>query len=180
MNRDHKRGSLCDRVGQGLGIEVVAAGVNVGEDRRGAAMDDGVRSGHPGERRHDDLVALADPERGEGQLQRCGAGGGRQGVLDVVQLGEGALELGDLGTLGQPARLQRLAQRLPPSSPSDGAAIGILRLKPRSRRRARGAAPARPGGRGASGPVAVAPLPAPPLRRSPVPPRPVPRCRSGS
>ena len=113
MHRDDRLGPRRQPPRHLGGGQVEGGPVDIGEDRRRAAIDDAIRRRYPGEGRHDDLVAGADAERGQRQVQpgRGRADGDR--VVDPVALGEGALECRHPWSLGQPAGLQRLAQRLP-------------------------------------------------------------------
>ena len=103
VHRHDRLRALGDRaLGRG-GVEVVGQRVDVGEDRRRAALPDRVGRGDERQRRHDDLVAGADAGDVEREVQRGGAVGRRHGVGRADALGEGRLELGDPRALGDPA-----------------------------------------------------------------------------
>ena len=74
------------------GVEVVRVGLDVDEDRRGPLEEEGVGARRERERRHQDLVARTDAERLDDQVQRRGARGDRDPVLDAGDLRCRALE----------------------------------------------------------------------------------------
>ena len=94
----------------GGGIEAERVGVDVAEDRPGARAHDHVGGRGPGQRRRDDLVALAlaDAERAQREVHRGGAGrdGERDGRLGVER--ELALQLARERPGRQPAGLERV------------------------------------------------------------------------
>ena len=94
-------------------IHVVGVGIDVDEHRGRAAVDDGVGGRDPRERGHDHLVARADAEGGEREVQGGRATRRREGVRDVMTAREGFFEAPDDRALREPAALQRLAQCLP-------------------------------------------------------------------
>ena len=82
-----------DRHGlDGGGGDVHRVGVDVGEHRDGALVEDRAQRPHVGDRRGDDLVARLEVEAGEGDVDGGGAGGAGDDVLDAEQLGHGRLE----------------------------------------------------------------------------------------
>src|SRR5262249_11802509 len=91
---------------------------------RAPATRDGVVKRIAHVRRNQDVVAGADSEPAQGQLERHGSrrDGGR--VLDAETLGERALERGDLGALGESAAAD---------DASDGLGIGLGERGPRVR-----------------------------------------------
>ena len=113
MHSNHGLGARAQLARHIDHVDVVGGTVNVGQHRRGAAVQDHVGRGHPGKGGHDHLVAGADAHRGQDQVQPGRATGGGQRMLDRVALGKGLFEGRHLGALGQPAAHQRLARRLP-------------------------------------------------------------------
>ena len=99
--------------------EVAGAQLDIGEDRFGAGVADRVGGGDEGQRGHHHLVAGAEAERDQGQVQRGGAGTEGDGVLRADPLGEGPFEGGDPGALGDPAGAHRL-----------GGGLGLLLAQP--------------------------------------------------
>ena len=87
-------------------IDVECAGLDVRQDRRGAAEDDHADRGGEGHGGGDDLVPLFYSEGQEGQVQA--GGGGTQGDgIGRPHIGlEGILEQFDLGAGGDPAGFQ--------------------------------------------------------------------------
>ena len=108
--------ALGDRALGRRGVEVVGQRVDVGEDRRRAALPDGVGRGDEGQRRDDDLVAGADARDVEREVQRGGAVGRGHRVGRAHALGVGGLEGGDARALGDPAGGDGLG---------DGGAVGL-------------------------------------------------------
>ena len=82
--------------------------VDVDEDRRRAHGGDRLGGRDEAVGRHDDLVAGADAERPQGQLERAGAGGDADRVIGLAPGGELALEglellaKGEGGAAGDP------------------------------------------------------------------------------
>ena len=86
MHRDDGLRARCDQRFQPGFIQVQRIRPDVGEDRSGAAQDEGVDRRDKGERRDDDLVAGLDIQQEGGHLQRVGAGGGQQDLGDAQLL----------------------------------------------------------------------------------------------
>ena len=80
VHRDDRLGARLTRARQVVGVDVVGVAVDVDEDRRRAAVDDDVGGCHPGESGNDHLVAGADAERREGEVQCRRATGRRERV----------------------------------------------------------------------------------------------------
>ena len=83
--------ALCAAGDRGLNeprVEAPVVGINIDEDRRAAAVGDGVGRGDVGHRRHDHFVARADAERGQGEVQGRGAIGGGDGMGGSTGLGK--------------------------------------------------------------------------------------------
>jgi len=94
LDRHDRLGLFGDR-GLDL-VDVHAEGiVAVDQHRRGAGFRDRADGGDEGVGGGDDLVAVADAERLERQLERVGAGSDADGVAHADQLGEALLEFGD-------------------------------------------------------------------------------------
>ena len=79
------------------GREVEGDGIDVGEDRCGADVQDGVGDGDEGEGRDDDFIAFSDAEGEQGHVQACGAAADGDGVGDGVVCGKGGFERGEFG-----------------------------------------------------------------------------------
>lgn len=73
VHRDDGLSAWRERRFDGLGREVLALGINVCEDGRGAHDRHGTRGGHEGAGGHHDLVARADAHGSEGRLEGHGA-----------------------------------------------------------------------------------------------------------
>ena len=98
---------LGDRLGDAGRVDVQRVVLHVDEDRRRAGVDDHVRGRRPGDRGRDHLVAGADAEGDEREVQRGRAGGEREHVLGLEVLGRAPLELGRGGPGREPAGAQR-------------------------------------------------------------------------
>ena len=130
----------------GLGGHVHRLRVDVHEHRPGAHERDDIRGRREGVSRDDHLVAGPDPEGKHGEVQRRGAGGDDDRVLDLAGGGERALELVDARAHRQLAaakdlldRRQLLRAEVRPGEP-DHAGAGwrsryhaIVRARPSSR-----------------------------------------------
>ncbi len=108
IDRDDRLRSLTDELAYPVGIDVQRVVANIGEHGCGAAMDDHVRGRRPGDRGRDHLVAGADPERDEGEVQGRCAGGDGEHVLRLQVLAHPGLQLGRPRSRRQPARSQGL------------------------------------------------------------------------
>ena len=93
---------LADRPLGRAWIEVVGAGVDVGEDRSGAALPHSIGGGDERHRRHDHLVACGDPAGEQRQVKRTGAVGDRDGLRRTDPLSKGLFELPERGGPGTP------------------------------------------------------------------------------
>ena len=93
VDRHDGLGHGGDGAGDGRGIDVQGLGVDVDEDRSGARLHDRLGGRVEGERRGDDLVALADAGRLEGDREAVGA-------VAHADRGEGRQVLGRLGFEG--------------------------------------------------------------------------------
>ena len=80
----------------GLGSQVAAVVVHVGEDRNATRIDDAGNAGHEGSRRDDDFIAVADPERLQGDVERQCAVRKCNRVTGTAPCRELALELATL------------------------------------------------------------------------------------
>ena len=78
-------------------VNVVGVAIDIAEHRRGPAIEHRIRGRDPSEGGHNHLVARADPERREGQMQRGGAARGRQRVFDLMPLGKGRSKAATFG-----------------------------------------------------------------------------------
>src|ERR1019366_342945 len=92
-------------------VHVERGRVYVGEHRPGAAVEDGIGRCDEAVRRDDHLVAGADPGRKQGEVQGGRAAGNGDRVRGPDPVGEGALELGDARSLGDPAAADRLGDQ---------------------------------------------------------------------
>ena len=108
IDRQDRLRSSGDRIGHARGIDVEVCVADVHEHGCRARVDDHVRRCRPCDRRRDHLVAFADPERYEGEVERRGPGGERQHVLRLQVLGQPPLEFRGPRSGRQPARPQRL------------------------------------------------------------------------
>ena len=103
-----RRGSPCVRgviaAATARGVDVVAARLDVDEDRHAAALADGVRRGDEGVADRDHLVARPDAERrgARGGAPSCSSTTA-QAWAAPTWAANSALEGGDLRALGQPA-----------------------------------------------------------------------------
>ena len=72
VNKEERLGSRCDRLLDGLGIDVQRIGLNVGEHRSGANMLDSIDRGGEGQGSRNDLVPRPETEHHEcGVETRC-------------------------------------------------------------------------------------------------------------
>ena len=81
VDGDDGAGALGEHRGDGLGGEVAAVAVDVGDDGRRAHRDDAARGRDEGARGDDDLVAGPDAERAQRELERERAVGDGDRVL---------------------------------------------------------------------------------------------------
>ena len=115
-----------DRRGDPGRVDVVAVGLDVDEDRHRAALADRVGRGDEGVADRDHLVARADADGQQREMQRRGAVGHGAGVRRADHGGELRLEGRDLRALRQPAGEDRRAAASASSRPTKGLAIGIM------------------------------------------------------
>ena len=92
VDGDDGAGAVGEDRADRLGGEVAAVAVDVGDDRRRAHGDHGARGRDEGARGHDDLVARADAERAQRELEREGAVGQGDRVRAADALGVLGLE----------------------------------------------------------------------------------------
>ena len=81
-----------------LRVEKEGVRVDVGEHGRGAEAHDDPRGGEERERRRHHLVAVAHAQRHEGHQERIGSRRDAHDVAASEKLGQGVLELVDLGS----------------------------------------------------------------------------------
>ena len=116
---DHDRaGAGGERAADGGGVEVVGALIDVGEDGDALLVEDADDGAHVGDGRDDHLIARAEAEGGDGDVERGGAGGrgeemgervvfpeflGEGGGLRALPVEEGILvdHRGEAGELGR-------------------------------------------------------------------------------
>ncbi len=94
------RAALGDRAVEQRGIDRPRRLVGVDEERRRARVDDRVRARGEGEVRAGDLVARADPEHDQREVQRGGPARQRDRVLDARDRGELASNASTCGPSG--------------------------------------------------------------------------------
>ena len=90
----------------GRRIEIERDGIDLGKDRRRATLEHGVSHSYKGERGHDDLVALADAQRKQRQMQTGGAGADGHGVIHGVIRGQRGFKGRELGAQAEVRRAQ--------------------------------------------------------------------------
>ena len=104
---------LRDRPVEEPGVDRPRRLVAVDEERRRARIGDRVRAGGEREARAGDLVARADPEHDEREVERRGPARQRHGVLDPRERGELPLERVHVRPEGgDPVRLDRVRDEL--------------------------------------------------------------------
>ena len=103
MHDQHRPGALADRRLDRRGIDVHAGRIDVGQDRRGAAVDDRVHRGAEGQRRGDDLVARPEAGGDQAQVQGGRAGVDRDRVPGAAVGGDRVLESPHPGARTEPA-----------------------------------------------------------------------------
>ena len=99
-------GASRDGAGNGGGIEVESDGVNLRKDRRGANLEDGVGHGDKGKRGNDHLVAFADAEREQGEMETGSARADGYGVGHGVIGGQRGFKGCKLGPKAEMRRAQ--------------------------------------------------------------------------
>ena len=92
-----------DRGGDRVRVDGESLGLDVGEDRDRAHLGDGGCGGDEGQGRDDDLVAEADSEGAQDELQRDRAVGHGDAVARILIRGEGVLEPFGMGVGVEPA-----------------------------------------------------------------------------
>ena len=111
----HWEDGPCARRDRGLDggrVEHVGLGIDVGEDRRRALVEDAVGRGDERDRRRDDLVALADAGGAHEQVEAGRAARDRDGVLAVAERRERLLEAARVRAEPEDARAQRREHEL--------------------------------------------------------------------
>jgi len=100
VHREDRAGAIGDgRLGRG-DVDAQRIGVDVNEDRRRVHRENRRRGGNEGQRRNEDLVALAHPARGERRFHRVGSVRERQAVMTVLERRELGGPAGGLLALG--------------------------------------------------------------------------------
>ena len=129
-----------DRALGGGRVEVVGARVDVGEDRLGAAVPDGVGGRDERQRRHDHLVARAHARDVQRERQRGRAAGRGHRLRGAHTRRERLLELRARAAPARPSPTRSPRPRPAPSAPLRcGRVIGIsLTARPPARERRRG------------------------------------------
>ena len=122
-------GSRADGLLDSQRVDVEAIGLDVDEHRRRAAVADGVGGGDERVADGDDLVAGADADGQQRQVQRGGAVRHGAGVRRADMRGELALEGRDLRPLGQPARLDHSCDGFDLGLAEEGLCDWDLRIK---------------------------------------------------
>ena len=107
VDRQYRLGARRDAVLDVVGVDVVGGRVDIGEDRRGADMDDDIDRGDEGQRRHDDLVARADAEFLQQQEAAGGPGGDADPFGRAAELGEAGLQFPQTRAADHPAAAHR-------------------------------------------------------------------------
>ena len=111
MHDDHgpgARGAFRGRIGAGHHRQIERLDVDEYGSRSG--IEDAVRGGDEGERRHEDLVAGSDAQSFQDQVERGRAGIHGDRVARVVLLGEGAFEGANPIPHGDPAAVDDLGE----------------------------------------------------------------------
>ena len=83
MHRDNRLGAWRNGLADTFGIDIQTVGLDVDEYRDRADIADRLGRRDEGEGRGDDLVALADTGREQGQVQGLGTGGTADCMLDA-------------------------------------------------------------------------------------------------
>ena len=96
MHRDDRLGAARDESLDGFRIDACVGGADIGEDRTRHACDGGIGRRRKRDCRHDHLVAGADTERFERDLERAGARCRRDREASALICGEGCGELAGL------------------------------------------------------------------------------------
>jgi hypothetical protein len=112
VDGDDRLRPVRDQLGDAIGVDVEVGVAHVREDGRRARVDDDVGRRRPGDRGRDHLVARPHADREQREVERRRSGGHRQHVLGLDELREAPLELGRARSGRQPARAQRLGDRL--------------------------------------------------------------------
>ena len=115
-----------DRAGAACGVDVEGVGIDVGEDRRGAAERDDFGGGAEGEGRTDHGVARADLPGHQSQAQRIGAARAGDRVARAAERRELGLERAHFRTLDELAMRQDAAR---PRRRPRGRAGGVARRR---------------------------------------------------
>jgi len=97
--------------GDTVGVQGQRGGVDVGEDRSRAHLEDGRGGGHEREGRGDDLVSGAEVERAEEEPERVRSGGHADGVLDAERGSTLGFQRLSLGPQDEPSTPQHAPHR---------------------------------------------------------------------
>ncbi len=111
VHHDHRARLRRQALFQRVGGQVEGAGVDVGEDRRGAGIRDRLRGGEEGERRQHHLVAGGDSRGHQREVQRVGAGVAADGMRRADEGAELALQRLAFGPEHVASRGQHAADR---------------------------------------------------------------------
>ena len=106
VDRHHRPGARGDGGRNRRGVEAVAIGLEVDEDRLRTRHADARGGGEEREGGRDDFIARADTGREQRQVQRGGAVGRRERVLRPAESGEFGLERRHFRALRQRARAE--------------------------------------------------------------------------
>ena len=106
VDNQNGAGARRDGAGHGGGIEVEGDGVNLGKDGRGANLENCVGHGHKCKGGHDYLVAFADAEREQSEMETGGAGADGYGIGHGVISGQGGFKGWKLGSKAEVRRTQ--------------------------------------------------------------------------
>ena len=105
MHRHDGARARGDHFGHAGGVDVHGDGIDIGQHRRGAGMNDGIDRRAERERRGDDLIPFAHTGRHHGQVQRRRAREQRHRVGRALVLAERFLEARHFGAGADPAAL---------------------------------------------------------------------------
>jgi hypothetical protein len=108
MHGQDRPRSLIDGLGDALRVDVEIVVAHVDEDGSCTGVHDHVRRRRPCDRRRDHLVAGADLERDEREVQRRSSRSKREHVLRFDVVRHSAFELGGARSARQPAGAERL------------------------------------------------------------------------
>ena len=141
VDQDHGPGALCQVRFHALRSQVLGHRVDIGKHWRGADVARGVGCRDERQRRHDYLVAGADPGHDQGQMERGGARRDGYRVPRAVAAANLASNSATRGPCATQPEATTAAAASASSGPSHGRMTGII-AAPATRRRA-GADPRR-------------------------------------